>query len=72
MAGMGQYRRVLCLGRAEDGYRLPLIAAIDSKVSSVDGDYSVLWVQLAHPHQAQIGQIRFTIGVALRQAGELN
>jgi hypothetical protein len=47
-----------------------LVAAINAKVF-VDGKDAVLRMQLAHPDEAEVGQVRFAIAIAFGQGSQL-
>ena len=51
-------------------YRIALVAAIKSKIA-IDGDYAVFEMHFAHPDQAQVGEIRFAVGIAFCQSFKL-
>jgi hypothetical protein len=42
------------------------------EVRSIDGDHGRLREQFAHPHEAQIGKIGFSIGIPVGKARQLN
>lgn len=59
-------------GRAQNWNRFALIATINPKVRSIDGDHRVLREQFTHPHEAQIRKIGFSISVSLCETYQLN
>lgn len=59
------------LRRADQRDRLALVPAIDAEILAIHGNDAVLWEKLAHADQAEIGEIRRAIGIAIRQRREL-
>ena len=53
----------LSLRRGDQGDDVALVAAIHAKVL-VDGDDAVLRMELAHPNEAEVGQVWFAITIA--------
>jgi hypothetical protein len=56
--------------RAKKGNGFPPIAAINPEVFLIDGDYCVVRIDLAHPNDAKIGEIGFTVSITLGKFGE--
>src|SRR5438477_303231 len=47
------------------------VSPVDAKIF-VDRDDAVFWVQLAHPNETEIGQVRFAILVTLSQTSQMS
>jgi hypothetical protein len=58
--------------RTEQENRFPLVASIDSEIVLVNSDNGMPWINLTHPNQTEIGEIRLTIQVAFRELGQLS
>jgi hypothetical protein len=54
-------------GRADERDSLALVAPVDAKVLPVCRGDAVTRVELAHPNQAQVGEIGLTVCIPLRQ-----
>src|ERR1700679_4237530 len=60
----------LLVRRADQRNCVALIAAVNSKIA-IDSHHAVFEMHLAHPDQAQVGEIWFAVGIALCQRLEL-
>jgi len=47
--------------------RLSLISSKNPEVGSINCDDVMFWEQFAHSHEAQIGKIRFLVGISIGQ-----
>lgn len=50
---------------------LALVAAVDPEVSAIHGDDAVARIQLAHPDETEIRQIRLAVLITFCQGGQL-
>src|SRR5204863_7902347 len=57
-------------GRADQRNHLAFVPAVNAKVL-IHRDDTMIRIQLAHPDQTKIGQIRLVIGVALGECRQL-
>src|SRR2546421_91595 len=54
------------LRRTKDRDRLALVAPVHLKVGPVDRNYGMLREQLAHPDEAQIGEVGLSVRITVR------
>ena len=57
--------------RADQGNDFAPVSAIDAEIFLVHRDDAAFWIKLAHPDEAEIGQVGFTIAVAFGQSGQM-
>ena len=59
------------VGRTQQRNRLSLISPIPAKVAFIHRNYRMARVEFAHPNEAQIGEIRVPVGIAVCQFTQL-
>ena len=64
-------RQKLATGWRDERDDFAFVSPIDAKVF-VHGDDTVLWMQLAHPNETEIGKVRFAILVTLCQSSQVS
>ena len=50
---------------------LAFVATVDPEVVTIHGDHAVPRIQLAHPDEAEVGQIRRAVVISLRETCQL-
>ena len=63
--------RGLTAGWGNERNHFAFVSPIDAKIF-VHGDETVFWMQLAHPNETEIGQVRFAILVTLCQKSQVS